>query len=112
MPYNRAYSKGRRGRSSRGRKSPWYDKKYSARTLAVKALQNVNYIRGLVNSELFKRDITGSTVVDNTGTVIAFAGIPQADTDNARTGNSILVKSWYLKLAINQNTAAVNTLIG
>jgi hypothetical protein len=59
---------------------------------------------------MFKYDIASSNSVSNTGTVIHLSGIDQGDQDFNRTGNSVLAKSVYMKLAINQNVAAVNTL--
>ena len=108
-PYSQTYSKGRRnsGGRGRGRKSPsWYDKKYSARTLAVKALQNVNYIRGLVNSEKFHFDTSLIINVNGTtGNVNCLSLIPQGDGESARTGRSLLVKDLYIRLRANIDPA-------
>lgn len=84
----------RRRRFTRRRRAvPWYRKKYSALQLASKAARGVRYLRGLVNSELFKRDVNSQALgIDRSGTVISMIDIAQGDNDGNRTGNSIFVK--------------------
>lgn len=91
MPPRKYY---RRRRYTRRRKSvPWYRKKYSALQLAAKAVSGVRYLKGLVNSELLKRDKSGQALgIDRDGIVIPFTDISQGDNDGNRTGNSIFVK--------------------
>lgn len=96
MQYCRGQYRSRRGR---GRKVAWYNKKYSAVQMARKAWRGVKYIKGLVNSELFKSDTAVSEVVDYaTPSVINLVAIGQGDTDATRTGNSIFIRSVALKL--------------
>ena len=66
------------------------DKANKALAVATLAARNYKYIRGLVNSELYKFDGTGSMAVDNAGTITGFHLITQGDQDNQRTGNSTL----------------------
>lgn len=107
MPRN--YSR-RSRRTRRGRRTPWYNKKYSTLQLAKKAAQGVYYLKGLVNSEMLKYDIaTTSASINTTGSVIHLTNIAQGDTDNARTGNSILARKMLLRMQFYQNAAAVNT---
>lgn len=92
MPPRKYY---RRRRYTRRRKTnvPWYRKKYSALQLAAKAASGVRYLKGLVNSELLKRDKTGQALaIDRDGMVIPFTDISQGDNDGNRTGNSIFVR--------------------
>jgi len=81
--------------------------------VAQKALQGVNYIRGLVNSELFHYDasnlINGS--VSSGGAVQFLTPMPQDDTVAGRTGNSILLKSIYLKGVITWNSSNSGQII-
>lgn len=102
-----AYSRYRRNYRRRSRKAvPWYRKKYSVGQIASKALRGVNYIRGLVNSEMFKYDISSSASPSWGGTVVALTNIAQGDTDATRTGNSIYVRQLMLRTTVTYNTAA------
>jgi len=85
----------------------------AAYATAMVAARNIRYIRGLVNSELFKHDIPTTTVTVNntTGQVIHLSGMTQADTEAGRTGNSILAKSLNLKLDFVKNAASPITFI-
>lgn len=60
---------------------------------AMTALKGVNYIRGLVNSEVFKHDITYNTPIVDTGVLIPLTGLAEGNGDDDRTGNSIFVRS-------------------
>lgn len=86
------------------------DKANKALAVATLAAKNYKYIRGLVNSEMLKFDQTGAVNPDNVGVILPFHNMPQGDGDNQRTGNSILAKSLYVKLAVNQSVLASNTL--
>lgn len=78
--------------------------------MAYSAYKGVRYITGLVNSEVFKHDITYSTPIDNTGVLIPLTGLAEGNGDDDRTGNSIFVRSVNLdgSLAINGTN---NTLV-
>lgn len=108
MVYTRKFSKSKR--SKRSKNVEWYDQKHSAKSLAIKALNNVKYIKGLVNSELYKYDGASSTAVSNTGTTIGLTSIIQGDGDNQRTGNSLLVKKIFTRLVFTQHASATDTL--
>lgn len=103
MPYRRYYKKRRYTR--RKKATSWYNRKYSIAQMASKAIKGVNYIRGLVNSEKFKHDISGSQSIGYNGTVTSLVGITQGDGDGARTGNSIYVRSISMKGSIERNSA-------
>lgn len=68
-------------------------RKYSALDMAKGALRGVKYLKGLVNSEMFKLDTAVSGGVPDTGGVSSICAIAQGDGYAARTGNSILAKS-------------------
>lgn len=93
MVYYRRRRYARRRYARRRKATSWYNKKYSVAQLATKAIKGVSYLKGLVNSELFKIDRTGSVTVHNGGNVINLTGIVQGDGDGERTGNSIFVKN-------------------
>lgn len=61
--------------------------------MAYSAYKGVRYITGLVNSEVFKHDITYSTPIDNTGVLIPLTSLAEGNGDDDRTGNSIFVRS-------------------
>lgn len=66
-----------------------------AMTLAKSAYAGVKYIRGLVNSEVYKYDQNSNpdTALNGTaGWQWSFVNIAQGDGDNTRTGNSIFVR--------------------
>lgn len=102
MAYKKIYKKKiyKRGKQS------WYDKKYSAKDIAIQALQNTRYLKGLVNSEMLHNDITfSSDSITNTGSSVALTNIAQNDTVGGRTGNSILVRNITLRLSFEVNSA-------
>lgn len=82
----------------------------SAGSAAYAALRGVQYLKGLVNSEMYKVDIT------DTGTIITDAGtyqkqltaVAQGDGDSARTGNSIYVRSLNIRGQIIFNSSGTN----
>lgn len=99
----------RRQFRKRGRKTPWYRRKYNAMQLAGKALSATRYIRGLVNSEMFHYQKTGNSNLFSTGTILPLADIAIGDTHVTRTGNSIFVRSLFLNLLIKSNSTNLNT---
>lgn len=86
------------------KKPYWYDRKYSAKDVALTALRNVNYIRGLVNSEMLHKD-TVITLGSNTSLITQIIDITQNDLDSGRTGNSILLRNIYFRGKLEINTA-------
>lgn len=103
------YSK-KRSNMRRSRRS-WYDKKYSAQQLAVKAWKATKYLKGLVNSEMLHKDttLTMSSAQTNIQSLVAIA---QGDTDAGRTGNSLLLRNIYIRGSMNINAAVTgNTRI-
>ena len=77
--------------------------------LARSAYYGVRYIKGLVNSEMLHNNGTATISPDNTGTIIPLTSIAQGDSSSGRTGNSILLKNIFLRIAANNNTAQANT---
>lgn len=105
MLINMAYSRRfRKRRFSRRSRSAWYDKRYSAKDVAIKALKNVNYIRGLVNSEMLHADNV-FTLGANQSQIFSFVPIAQGDAVSGRTGNSILLRNLYVRGRLEINTS-------
>lgn len=109
-PKRKVYRRRRRAPAS----SSWFSTKsftpQSAYALATQAAKDIWYLKGLVNSEMLKYDIsTTSTAVNSSGTIIPLSGIAQGDGDSARTGNSILIRKMLLRMQFYQNAAAANT---
>lgn len=95
-----------RRRFARKPSTPWYNKKYSVAQMAGAALKGVNYIKGLVNSEMHKHDLTSSGTVDNNGTLVNLNAIATGDTDSTRTGNSIYVRHVNASGSLEINSSA------
>jgi len=106
MPFSRKTKK-RYGRRPGRRRRPWFAQKYSIGQLARKAWSGVKYIKGLVNSEMYKMDIgiTSNTFYNDGSACSALTGVAQGDGDGARTGNSILVKSLQVKGVVTRTTS-------
>lgn len=110
MPYayRRKYRKRRRGgrkRAAKGRSL--FNPSYSIRDL----WKSIHYIKGLVNSELFKKDSSFDTTVDTTGAVTHLTDVGQGDTVSGRAGNSIFVRSLYWRCLITINATLKPTFL-
>lgn len=86
-------------------KSAWYNKKYSAKDIALKALKNTRYLKGLVNSETFHKDSNYSGSLGAQYNITPITNIAQGDSESQRTGNSILLRNIYLRLQFTINAA-------
>lgn len=108
MPRN-VYRRKRAMRPRRGRGG--YRNYKNALALATTAWKGVQYLKGLVNSELFKVDVAlPSQAFSTTGAVTHLTAIGQGDTDATRTGNSILLKSVELRMLVQR--VAANVVLG
>ena len=92
----------------KGKKTPWYNKKYSTYDIARQALRAANYMRGLINSEkmYLDRAITlGATQSD----IFSLVQLAQGDQVGQRTGNSILIRSLYMRgyMQVNSSVTGV-----
>lgn len=85
----------------------WYKKKYSVEDLAIKALQGVKELKGLVNSERMVLDSSFATTLNTSGTVTHLTDISQGDSSSTRTGNSLLLKTVYVKNRVIWNSLDV-----
>lgn len=83
----------------------------NVRNLALTAYKGVKYIRSLVNSEVYKYDISNQLTFNTTPGVVHLTGIAQGDTLATRTGNSILCKGVYLRLLFSKHASATFTQI-
>lgn len=92
------------GKRKYARANAWSKTPQTPRDLAIQAYNGVKYLKGLVNSEMLHTDTTLSLGA-NQSQVFALCQITQNDTDTGRTGNSILLKSIYIRGVIEINTA-------
>lgn len=104
MAYKR-FRRFRRYPKRKGKSAPWYAKKYSVSQMAQKALKGVNYIRGLVNSEMYKLDTAVTGTVPDSGSVTHVTAIPQGDGEGNRSGNSVYVRSLNWKGQVFRTTS-------
>lgn len=93
----------------KGRSTPWYNKRYSAMQMASKALSATRYIRGLVNSEMYHYQKTGTLNFFSSGNILPLTDIAIGDTASTRTGNSIFLRNLYLNLNIKCNPTNLDT---
>lgn len=90
----RRFNRRRKPRAKRVYKKPL---RYQVADMAASALKGVNYIRGLVNSEMFyKYTQSNLNPVGTAGQVVYLTGLAQGDGASAsRTGNSVLAKNLF-----------------
>lgn len=90
------------------KKPSWYNKKYtfsaSPMQVAQSALRATRYLKGLVNSEMYHVD-TSLNLGSAQSKIFSLCDIAQNDTDSGRTGNSILLRSIYIRGLIEINPA-------
>lgn len=100
-------------RRRRSNTTPWYAKwmmkSGNIQDVAYSALKGVYYLKSLINVEMKKFDIDSST--STSGNVILFNEIGQGDTDQTRSGNSILMRSLSLRGYIKSNASATSTRV-
>lgn len=107
MPFRRFRGNRRFKRRRVARPQRRYNTLGAVRFLARKAARGVRYIRGLVNSEMFKRDIAETGADVSTSTYIThFTAVAQGDGDGQRTGNSIFVRNTNCKGVLRWNASA------
>lgn len=94
MPYARkgTYGKSRKMRRKKRRAVPWYNRKYSVGDMAYGAYKGVQYLKTMINSEVYKNDVTQTDNPGSSGVITHLTGIAQGDGDGQRTGLSILCK--------------------
>lgn len=105
---NRRGRKTYRKRGTRSTVSRYIGYGRSAYNLAAKAYRGVNYVRGLVNAELFKYDVSlgPSNIASTVGNVYGLTSMAQGDGGAGRTGNSIFCRSVNVKGVLNRNASA------
>lgn len=84
--------------------------RYQVADFAYNAWKGVNYIKGLVNSELLEYTVDTSNNPTTNGSIVSLVAIAQGDDVSGRTGNSIFVKKILLRGYVTQNASATNTL--
>lgn len=101
----------RRYGNSGKKKTAWYKKKYSAMEIASKALKMAKYMKGMINCEKHYFDNTISSTPSYTGLVYPLLDNAQGDDSYNRSGNSLLLRSIYLKLNVSGNVVNSQTNI-
>lgn len=94
-------------RSFKGRKPKWYNRKYSPSEVAYRAFKGVQYLKGLVNSERMYLDNT-LTLGASQSQIFGLTSLAQGDASNNRTGNSILLRSLYMRGRMEINSAVTS----
>lgn len=111
MPYyKRRYRKRYRGRRRRRQYANSYCKP-KAMDYARAAYTGVKYLKGLVNSEMLHHPLTGTATPSSSGTVLHLTNIVQGDSDNNRTGNSIFLKSIFIRMVATLHASASSTFV-
>lgn len=110
MPYQRRGRRNYRRRPTRRARGGLFTARNVARGagMAVAAYRGVQYLKGLVNSELYKLDFDlGSlfSAITTTGQVIHLSAIPIGDGESERTGNSIYLRSINCHAMVYVNSA-------
>ena len=100
----RRFKRFRRATRRTGRKTGFFNKKYSISQMASSALRGVSYLRGLVNSEMLKLD-TAFTGGVGGGSLTSIVPLTQNDSASGRTGNSVFVRSVNWKGSVSRTTA-------
>lgn len=109
MGYRRQHKKRQYRKRNPLASKPWYMRKYNALQIANHAWEGVKYIKGLINVERHIKDqqATAQTITTS-AFVLSFHGIAQGDTIDARTGQSILLKTIQFKANLTKH-ASVTT---
>lgn len=109
MPYK--YARRKKPYRKTRKAVPWYSRKYTAMSLAKKAWAGVWKLKGLVNSELLKKDVAESgTPVTSAGVYsVLLSPIAQGDGNVDRTGNSVFARALNIKGNIVYNSSGNTT---
>ena len=104
-----AYTRRRKFTRRPRRKTAWYKRKYSVAQLASKALKGVNYLKGLVNSELHKIDVINTQTPDALGYLYPMHSIAIGSDQGQRNGNSVLMRKVVNSIVVTKNSSATTT---
>lgn len=108
MAYRRRRRSGRRRRRRTRRSSGGYI------SMAYKAFRMARYLKGLINVEFKRSDLTNiSTSITGTPSILFLTGLAEGDDVTQRNGRSVLLKSSYLQaqLVLGTATSAVVRII-
>ncbi len=91
-----SFAKG--GKKTRKTRKPWYKKKYSVEKIAKTAWNTAKYLKGIINSELKYNDTTATNLpISSAGSIQQLTDISQGTDNNQRNGNSLLMKSVFIR---------------
>lgn len=94
-------------KKSTKKRSLWsraYNAKFSMKDVA----KEIWRLKGLVNSEMYKKDTVWATSAITQGSTSLRSDIAQGDGDSDRTGNSIFVRSYNFKGIITRNASGAS----
>lgn len=94
-----------------GKKRSLWSRAYNARFSMKDVARELWRLKGLVNSEMLKKDVVFAPGTIVQGSIVSIAAIAQGDTDSARTGNSIFCRSYNLNGSITHNTTGQNNQV-
>ena len=90
--------------SLRRKKGSWLTRKYSVAQLAKGAWKGVKYIKSLINVEKKFHDVSASTTISTTPSIVNLSNIATGDDYKTRDGNSILLQSLQWRINLYANT--------
>ena len=115
MPYKaRKWDSDRKVSSTRRRKKKgngkaWYDRRYSARDIAISALKNAQYMKKfLLNTERKLVDYNGTSNITTTPVVLHFTNFSRGDTASTRSGRKVKLVNFDLNMLLYLD-ASVNS---
>lgn len=73
--------------------------------------RTVNFLKGVINSELKRYDENVNSLIDSSGVITALSDMGTGDTINVRDGWSILAKYDTAKFTFVMNASATTTLV-
>ncbi|WP_445779127.1 hypothetical protein, partial [Shewanella sp.] len=82
-----------------------------AKSVAMKALNGVKYLKGIINSELKTNGLGASVTPSSSGSIIHVTAITEGDTEQQRNGNSIFAKSLRAHFNLICNGSATATML-
>ena len=78
---------------------------------AYGAWKGIQFLKGIINAELKRWDLTNQINPDDSGIVVPISNIPAGDDFFNRNGNSILAKYISMKFKAVINSSATHTLL-
>lgn len=107
--YNKRRFK-KRYRKRYPRKARSMSKADMAYSLARRAMYKANFVKGNLNVEYKFEDITSTAAQDDTPQLDQVFLVAQGDTASTRSGNSVKLKAMHVRMKVEINSSATNTI--